>query len=121
MTIAKIGSLPQLWHWIVAWAGGLTLAGTGALVKFWFSIKESKRRIAKLEEEMAAMHRGDALRNAVLTLRRRAQLLLQQTNLPSLSRTEWASCLKDPNLVDEALAEIGAEREIGKADRWIIR
>lgn len=87
---------------------------------FW-NLRKANQEVKKLKAENAALKHREELREAVVTLQRRANIIVLQSNLPSLSRAQWASCLKDQLLIDEALLEARAEREPGKDDRWIIR
>src|ERR1700674_3191818 len=121
MTIADIGSLSQLWTLIVGGLGGLTLAGIGKGVAWFWNLRKANQELKKVEAENTVLKHQAELREAVVVLRGCANVLLLQSNLPSLSRAEWASCLKDQSLINEALVEARAEREPGTDDRWIIR
>jgi hypothetical protein len=106
--------LHTLWAKILALAGGaVTLGGIGQAVKWFYEVR-------KLRAENAALKHSEDIKRAAMTLERRANILLSQTNHPSLLRAEWASFLENPALIDEALREAGAVRNFGKEDRWII-
>ena len=113
-------NIAHVWTWIVAWVGGLTLAGIGAGVKWFWSIRKLSAEIEKIQIEIAALKKADAVKDAALILRNRASILLQVTNTPALLRYEWASYLPDSSIVDAALAELGATRMPGTEDRWMI-
>jgi hypothetical protein len=107
MNIADTGHLVQ-WakdHWMRlsgAISGLATLVG---LYRFFAERKEKKHE--------------QAINKSALILQNRANILCEQTNYPALLRSEWASFLPDPTLIDEVLRKVGT-REVGKVDRWII-
>lgn len=105
---------------LFGWLGGLTLAGTGAFIMWTFSLRKLREEIKKLKSENAALQSKEDLATATLTLWKRANILRAQTTHPCLSRAGWASCLKKPEFIDKALAEVGAQPVPGEGDLWII-
>ena len=89
-------------------------------MKWFYDLRETKRRIAKLDAEIADLKRREDIRNAAQILRNRASLLMSAKAAPSLPKSQWATYLENPNLVDEALLEAGATRTPGIEDRWLI-
>jgi hypothetical protein len=78
-----LAMLHILWAKILVLLGAVTLGSIGQAVKWYYEVKKLRAENADLK------HRRD-VETAAMTLRKRANILLSETNHPSLLRAEWA-------------------------------
>ncbi len=95
-------NITQLWTKTAAvWFGRLTLAGLGAAVTWFWSIRKINAEIKEIKQRMELAEHSRKIEQLALLLLRRADCLNPNEN--SCTKTQWASLLQEPNLIDEVL------------------
>jgi hypothetical protein len=95
-------NIAQLWTKIAVWSGGLTLAGIGASVMWFWSLRKLNAEIREINLRIATMQSAQLISRLASTLLHRANCLNQNANVMSTAR--WASLLHEhSNLIREVL------------------
>lgn len=117
MNIPYFGWLP---HWFTNLLDKSLWIAVGAFLKWLFDLRKTSAETKRAKAETAALHRREEVKEAADSLVRAAAEIRKKYNNATLPADQWASHLKKPELIYEALREAEAILQPGTGDRWEI-